>query len=403
MATLKTFWLKRLIRSGNPLRDPPTPKTTILGSEQSGRANLRLLAIADAAGATLQINLIRPMRAALESGIIRIELFTEDDEKAARTVKMPPQQIVSDLWKRSQPHLVFVSRYGGGLAKLITEEAARTGTPLIYHLDDNLFEVPNGAGIEKAKKYGDPARQNGMRILLSRSDVAYISTHRLARQLNDLGISATNMFVGEIASASDLLECRETTPENFTIGYMASSSHAADLKLALPGIIRALSLIPSLNFSVFGSLKPPGALSQFGERVTHVNAVGDYDSFLKRLKESGWAWGLAPLCASRFNEAKTNTKWVEYTSARIPTIVSRHPVYEENFSKNAAVGFSDADWHEKLPGIIKNQELARKTLATAQDQLLHCYSQARMTSQVQAVFRRAGAPEALITPLKGSK
>ncbi|WP_245306817.1 MULTISPECIES: glycosyltransferase [unclassified Rhizobium] len=322
-------------------------------------------------------------------------ILTEEDERLAVTSGRSAQQLFVDAWQQAAPHMVFVSRYGGILAETLLQMSASKNTPLVYHIDDNLFEVPPEAGIDKVKKYGAPARQQAIRALLKGADAVYLSTARLAHQLREHTQLAGSVFAGEIASASDPIPYnRLVAPSQPRFGYMASSSHAADLQLALPGIIAGLTANPDVHFTVFGSLRPPPELGGFGPRVEHVPAVSDYDGFLSQLAAMRWDWGLAPLRPGRFNEAKTDTKWVEYTAAGVPTIVSDHPIYHDCSQNGAAVRVCDTKWAEALPQVLANRALAERTLAAARERLIQQHGLGHMATQLSHVLKLAGlSPE----------
>lgn len=385
-------YVARLVPSSAPSQQQATLGRS-LGPSDPARARLRVLAIADAAGATLQINLIRPVNGAVAAGDVSMLILTEEDERAAVKFGVSGAALIDLAWRQSAPDVVFISRYGGSLAPDILAKAGQTRTPIVYHIDDNLFEVPVEAGIEKARKYGAPGRQEAMRTLLGRASVAYVSTERLAAQLCERIVLAANVFIGEIASASDPLPPRpKDRSKGLQVGYMASSSHAADLHMALPGVLSALTADPDLRFTLFGSLRPPSELASFGARVEHVAAIGDYDSFLQRLAEMNWDWGLAPLRPGRFNEAKTDTKWVEYAAASVPCLVSDHPVYRDCTENGAAVAVGDEDWTEALPRVLADRGLAVQTAAAAHVRLVRKHGLGRMARQLYSVFVRAGVP-----------
>jgi hypothetical protein len=363
----------------------------VLGRAGPGCSKLNLLTIADAVGATLQINLIRPLKAATFDGAIQVFIFTEEDEQSEFKSGVAQADLVDRIWQESQPDALFISRYGGSLADAILWKAKQCLTPVIYHIDDNLFEVPEEAGPAKFRKYGSAERQAAMKKLLQGANVNYVSTRRLADQLSERNVLGTNVFIGEIASASDPISPQRRARSNgLRLGYMASSSHAPDLQLALPGIRAALTQFPGLRFTVFGSLRPPAELESYGARVEHVPAVGDYDGFLRQLAEMGWDWGLAPLRAGRFNEAKTDTKWVEYAAAGIPCLVSDHPVYSRCSEKDAAVAVSDQAWGTVVPRVLADVDFTNRTRAAAYERLLRFYGQRHMTSQLLDVLSCAG-------------
>jgi glycosyltransferase involved in cell wall biosynthesis len=242
---------------------------------------------------------------------------------------------------------------------------------------------------------------------VSRADLVYLSTTRLQDQLHAIGVLPARpdaTWVGAIASASDPLEplTAAATSDGLSpvFGYMASSSHRPDLALALPGIEAVLRNDPTARFEIYGSLAMPAPLCErFGPRVRHHAAVADYDAFLGGLRDLGWSWGIAPLRPGRFNEAKTDTKWVEYAAARIPCLASQHAVYADCLSDGAAVGVSDAEWEAALPRALADTRLRTETLERSRRRLSARHNLARMTSQLQDVFRRVGvAPDLLSLP-----
>jgi glycosyltransferase involved in cell wall biosynthesis len=394
-------WLRSLV-APDPARGALRLSARVLPGADAPRAPLNLLVLADAAGASLQINLLRPLRAALEAGACRVHLVTEAEEAAWRFTGGRASEAVRRQWEEATPDAVFVSRYGGGLAEEIAAAAARQRTPLVYHLDDNLFAVPPEAGAAKVAKYGAPDRQAAMRHLLTQAGLVYLSTSRLRDQLAEAGLlpaRAGAVMVGGIASASDPLEPAPAGARPGPVfGYMASSSHGPDLMLALPGIEAALQRLPAARFEIYGSLPMPGGLAgRFGARVRHHPAVPDYDAFLRGLRDLGWDWGLAPLRQGRFNEAKTDTKWVEYTAAGIPCLASRHPVYAAALAAGAAVAVEDGEWAAVLPEVLADAGQRDLLLVVARHRLRAEHDLARLTRQLAEALGTAGVPDALLS------
>jgi hypothetical protein len=122
-------WLRGLLRTG---LDTPLPVRVLPAGGLAGAPKLRLIIIGDEAGATLQINLLRPLRAALLAGTCRIYLITEADERAwRRGGGQDGRAVLEALWHDARPTAVFVSRYGGRLAAEIAAVGRRHATPLV--------------------------------------------------------------------------------------------------------------------------------------------------------------------------------------------------------------------------------------------------------------------------------
>lgn len=358
-------------------------------------APLRLLVVADAAGATLQLNLLRPLAPLRRAGAMALLVLTEDSlaQAVSRLGASAAAAALRRRWQAFRPSAAFVSRYGGPLAAELLEIAAASQTPLVFHLDDNLFEVPAELGRAKFVRYGDPQRQLAMRSLLEHADLAYLSTELLHRQLAERGPIGGRVVTGTIASAGTPLAPPAPRPAGSgkRFGYMATASHGADLALALPGIHAALDRDPQLRFELFGTIAQPASLSKYGDRVRRVPPVADYDKFLLCLRDLAWDLGLAPLCGTRFNDAKTNTKWVEYAAAGIPVLASDHALYRGCCADGAGVLVPDAGWEAAILRVLDDAALRREMRTRAWRRLEEEYAPARLGGQLLEVLETAGA------------
>jgi len=350
---------------------------------------------ADRLGPTLQINWMRPLAEARRRGGAAVWLVEEREfEQRAASLGAPgARRDLDALFRELRPHLVAVSRYGGASATAILEAATRHAVPLVFHIDDNLLAVEPELGAAKVARYAAPQRIAALRSLLTEADLVYVSTEALRRQLEALGLAFRACFVGAIAGGADIVRRRDQHPEAakaVTIGYMASSSHAADLAMVMPALLRLLDDRPEVQVEVFGSLKVPEALAQKACRAHPP--VGDYDSFLDRLASMPWDIGLAPLRSTDFNLAKTNTKWIEYTAAGIPVICSDHPVYGDVLAAGAAAPAADDGWYDVICAMIDQADKRRIQLETAQLLLERAYSLQRLRAQLAEMISRLGLP-----------
>jgi len=376
-------WTARLSKLRPTVRDVP------------GEDQLRILMFADRLGPTLQINWMRPLAEARRRGSAAVWLVEERpfEQRAALLGDSGMRRDLDLLFRELRPHLVAVSRYGGAGATEILAAARRHDAPLVFHIDDNLLAVEPELGAAKIARYAAPERIAALRSLLTEADLVYVSTEALRRQLEALGLAFRACFVGAIAGGADVVRRhdRRLDTKALTIGYMASSSHAADLAMVIPALLRVLDERPEVRVEIFGSLKVPEALAQKACRAHPP--VGDYDSFLERLASLPWDIGLAPLRSTDFNLAKTNTKWIEYTAAGIPVICSDHPVYRDVIAAGAAAApAADDRWYEVICAMIDDPEKRHAQLAMAQRLLEREYSLQRLRGQVAEVISRLGSP-----------
>lgn len=373
-------------------RRPQTDYLTNRLDRNICRAPFRLAVFADAAGATLQINVLRPLARAMGAGVVVAPVLTETDVARCGETEAEADGAIAAFLCALRPDVVFVSRYGGVGAGAIIVAARMVGAPVVFHLDDNLFAVPPEVGTDKARKYGDPARQTALRRLLAEASLVYLSTDLLRRQLEAGGQLARPAFVGAIASASDPLPAARSQAQDSPIvfGYMGSSSHGADLALALPAVMDCLGQHPDARFELFGTIARPAELEPFGARIAHHPTIADYDAFLHRLAELGWHFALAPLRDTPFNRAKTNTKWVEYAAAGIPAIFSEHPIYKNCCEGGAGMLVGDDGWTEAIESMLADATFRDSVRAKARHRVTSEYALVDLSRQLLDVFARAG-------------
>jgi hypothetical protein len=361
------------------------------GQRQAAKARNRVLLLADAYGPTLQINFIRPLRyqATLQDNWAWWTL-TEDAVQERATANGTDKAVtrIKALFATFQPTLIIASRYGGLFTEEIIDFARRARVPLLSHIDDNLLAVPQSNGDATYAKHADEERQQALRALLLAADLNYISTQPLYEQLLTLNVLCPDVVVGGIAgAAAPLTSGPRGKSSGFVFGYMGSKSHTGDLEMIAPAIAAVLDKFPQARFETFGSVGLPVALS--GYEITRHGRMKNYDHFLRHLSTLDWNVGLAPLALNAFTMAKTNIKWIEYTSAGIPVLASNHPIYRDCCREGAGVLIDD-DWLEQISRMIETPSLGIDLLSQARHRLDKEYNPHRLHAQLMTVLKAAG-------------
>lgn len=287
------------------------------------------------------------------------------------------------------PDIVIMSRYCSPFGADILRFFRQRGVPVIYHLDDDLLDIPESLGLEIQERHGNPQTVACRRELLQASDLIYASTAYLSEVLERRfpvqhivhGIYAP--YLGE--ELSPKLAPQREIP---VIGYMGSQGHQADLSLAVPAISRLLEERPDLTFEVFGTIRLPSTLLRFGRRVRHIEVKRTYMDFLLQLADLGWHVGLAPLVDTPFNRCKAPTKYIEYTACGIPVVASHMPVYSQVLPKGGGELVTD-DWHETINRLLDNSNYRQQTIAAARAYCSSRFSVGILTTQVKSILNRA--------------
>jgi GT2 family glycosyltransferase len=350
---------------------------------EDGEQRRTVLLVADNLDATQAINFVRPLR---------------DDPSYALT-GCRSQELASlaggmiPAWLASlDPRAVILSRCLGDHVQPLVAACKAQGVPLVYHLDDDLLAVPREVGEAKFQFYNNPRRLAALRALILDCDLVYASTPQLAEQLTSSHSILSPMVTGDIACAVDPALFATPTPAlRPTIGYMATSSHGDDFQLVSGAIEALLADIPHLQLEFFGTIGMPNQLDvRFPGQVTLRPPVRDYDAFLRELGGLGWWVGLAPLQPGRFNACKTETKWVEYTFAGIPTVASDHEVYRRSRSRGGSLLIPQGqDWAAALGGLIANRSMRSDLIGRAREVAAERYTLERLRKQVRHVIEMA--------------
>jgi len=358
------------------------------GRRDFAKSDNRVLLLTDAYGPTLQINFIRPLQRHYDKWSWLVLTETAVSDCCATHGEEKTTDMLRSLLLHYEPDVVVATRYGGPLARGILDVTRSRDIPLIFHIDDNLFAVPETNGGLSFAKHSNPRRQDALRLLLSEADLRYVSTEPLRQELLKLGVLGKEVIVAEIAGAAEIMAGkRKQQMPSYTFGYMGSQSHSADLEMIAPAIGAALQRFPVARFEIFGSVKLPPLLSKC--HVVQHRREKNYDRFLQRLSSLDWQFGLAPLALNEFTLAKTNTKWVEYTSAGIPVLASDHPIYSACCRDGAGI-LTNGDWQRHIELLIEQPGVCAEILARAQARLNSEYSLDRLYAQLMTMFKTAG-------------
>lgn len=363
-----------------------------MSSKTAGAANspMRVLFVSNAFIPTLQLSFFKPLANMIEQGELAVELLSEQQMKeqfGKRLREAEVEQWINKRVAQFNPTAVVFCRYSGPHAQYITELARRTRIPTVFHVDDDLLNVPVEIGQKKYEYHNHPLRLETVRYLLENVDVVYCSTEPLKQRFVSYGLKA-NFKVGGIYCSGKVLVPAEDRPVR-KIGYMGFD-HAHDLERVIPALIQVMRRNPEVKFELFGSIPKPAVLEEFGERVNVIPPVPNYEEFLEKFSSLNWDIGICPLAKTDFNAVKANTKWVEYTSVGTAVVASAGTIYDACCADGCGVLADTTDeWVEALESFIGNSQKRSKQVARAQQRLQEEYSVERLGLQVREVLASA--------------
>lgn len=367
------------------------------GPERAGNAKAartRILFVANSFLPTLQLCFTRPLQPLADADEIAWEVLADIQlHRAGQVLSGGRARWARRRIEAFQPNLVVFCRYSGAHASLVTDWARSRGVPTIFHLDDDLLNVPRELGAEKYAFHNQPARLAAVQHLLRSSDLVYCSTKPLLERMRPHGVDGR----GRSAKIHCPGEVLRSAPRQgvFKIGYMGID-HTHDFEVALPALVRVLDRNPQVHFELFGPIAKPAVLDRFGSRVTQVEFVRSYDDFLRKFASLGWSIGICPLADTPFNRTKANNKWVEYTAVGAAVVATAGMLYDECCSDGCGLlAANDGQWEQALQSLI-DDEGRRLAIVTAAQRRLACeYSPHALRAQLLELFRDARARRGL--------
>ena len=350
----------------------------------------RVLFVANALIPTLQLSFIKPLSPLFDASELTAELLTEQQILARFGSHRRQRRILRWIDRRlttARPTIIVFCRYSGRYVTPVMEYARANDIRTIFHIDDDLLNVPQEIGRQKYEYHNHPLRLQSVRNLLRCADLVYCSTEALKRQLSAHG-DASRFVSGQIyCSGTIITHPRERN--SIKIGYMGFD-HNHDFELVVPALVQLMREFPHLCFELFGSIDKPTALDEFGDRIQIVPPVRDYTQFLQELAARQWDIGICPLAKTPFNLLKANTKWVEYTAVGAAVVASRGTVYDQCCADGCGLlAEGIEEWGIALRNSVTNSSLRYEVIRCAQRRLENEYSVDNLTQQVLRMFALA--------------
>ncbi len=267
---------------------------------------------------TAHIRLLRPLTHPALAETVRMRHGTE--------IEPCDVLIVDRLWKPD---------FDTDAAEALVNRAREQDSRILYALDDNLFEIePNPA----RGAYPSEAQLFGGRWLAREADAILTTTPRLAERLRHFN---PEVYVVPNALDEQLWEPDVHPPAarmddgRLLLGYMGTLTHEADLRMILEPLrtfLRARS--NTVRMQLVG-IAPHSRLAGLFEGlpvdILWPEKHAAYPDFVRWMRSRlRWDIGLAPLEDTRFNQSKSDIKYLDYALLGIPGIYSRVPAYTDS-------------------------------------------------------------------------
>jgi glycosyltransferase involved in cell wall biosynthesis/TPR repeat protein len=299
----------------------------------------------------------------------------------------------------------------------VVGKARSIAMPTMYDIDDLVFEdVGYPPPRETLQGMLRPEAYAGLVI----SSVLY----REAMALCDFGIASTPTLQAAVAGVVRRKSCflsrnalgrahlaaieefaPNTRAENdrVVIFYGSGSlSHNANFAVLARPLADFLAANPQCELRVVGPLELGPEFECVGKQIVRLPTLSLAD-YWRELAQADV--NLAPLERSRFNDAKSEIKWLEAAMLGVPSVVSRSAMYDDVITAGHD-GFvvDDADgWRAALQRLVDEPKLGRQVGARAHSKVLRDYGMEEGGTTLRSFLDDALRQTAVLTDDTGSK
>jgi GT2 family glycosyltransferase/glycosyltransferase involved in cell wall biosynthesis len=258
-----------------------------------------------------------------------------------------------------QADLVIIQRdfpHQAGYAEVV-ECARMAGKPVVYELDDLLFELP----ADHISYDNHLISLLPMLAAAVAADAVVTSSPPLKEylsQFNPRTRCVPNLLDDRLWSLKSTLSEGSHEPP-VVIGYMGGQTHLHDLETIAPVLLSILERYGDQIRLRFWGGAPPDELRAFAQVEWQSLDLLNYQQFAAYFSQQTCDFFIAPLRDNRFNQCKSAIKFLEYSALGIPGIYSRVGPYNEIVrpGMNGVLAGDPEEWQAHLVELIANPHL----------------------------------------------
>jgi glycosyltransferase involved in cell wall biosynthesis len=279
----------------------------------------------------------------------------------------------------------YIDSVQGVLHVLLAKRAV--GAKLVVDLDDDFWNV-NEKNYAYKFHYPGGEKNNALRFLIKECDAIVASTRQLADVVKHWNPSKD---ITVIPNTIDTSIWNNPIKKNDTgtvrIGWISSMNHTQDIPEFVEAIDEVLKKYPQAEFWTIGSWDD---VYKALPRVTYVRPTSRYKDYPKFLQGLGLDISIAPIVSDKFNESKSNIKWLEATMAELPTVASNWGPYKDSITnyKTGYLAKNKNEWVKYLSWLVESKEKRDEIAKNAKKELLKNWTKEAHQDKYIKLFER---------------
>lgn len=343
-----------------------------------------------------KINILFVQSNKFASGLYRIGFIAEELKNDGRfnvSFVGPGSKSEGFLKKIGESDIVVFQLQTDSKIATLIDVCKKAGIMTVMDMDDDLLNVPlwnpsyYALGTKRTELYdsvnGKPMnvaanrkKAKNIKKMLRKVDLITVTGEGLRNtysKFNKVKILPNSVDLERIKTSRRSRDGFFFGSDKIRIFWQGSATHVADLAMLKSAIITITHKYPQVQWFIWGSLyndfaKMVGIPS---DRVETKETVS-MERYYEHLKKIRMDIGICPLINDKFNECKSNVKWLEYSLSGIPSVVSDISTYTNSVipEGTALVAKTTNDWVKHLSRLIEDSLLRERIAEDAKAQVL---------------------------------
>lgn len=261
----------------------------------------------------------------------------------------------------------------------VLRAAKQAGRKVIYFLDDDLLDIPQGN--ESSPYFSCGSIKETIEEALRCADILWCVNQSVADKYASY-VRERAVVLGVPARIEK--EVCMMPKEKVKLLYAGSIDHRAVLQeYILPAVERlADEMGEKVEFTFIGP--DPGLSGK--ANVYHREFFYNYDEYKNFVRDGGFDIGIAPIRVSDFYAAKYFNKFIEYSSIGATGIYTDALPYRlvvEDGKNGFLCRNTPEDWYEKMRSLILDQSALRSCAQAAQEKLRREFSHEKISRDLE--------------------